>query len=197
MKSNINIPGLSKLKKDLDTMNKDSEIVVKRTISDFKSRAPAWVGAAVTKTYGISKGDVKGAFKGVKKGIGSIKVSGVEVENMGLVYEGRTLTPTHFKMKPTSPPKKRPAPYQITAEIFKGKRLRLSRHAFLATNRGGGYIPFQREGAARYPIKAIKTVSIPQMLGNETVSKDIMENIETGLEKRVVHHLEQILKKKS
>ena len=192
----INLPNYEKTKKQLHAINKDAEGVVKRTVSDFKSRAPAWVSAAVTETYGIAKSEVKGAFSGAKKTAGRVKLKGTTIDNIGLVYSGRVLTPLRFKMKPTAPPARRPMPpYQITAEIYKGKRKGLASNAFLGSNKGGGFIPFQRTSESRLPIKSIKTVSVPQMLGNETVSTQIQQNIEDGLEKRLEHHLAQALKR--
>ena len=218
---NIAIEGAEDLKAKLAKMNKQSETVVKRTVSDFKSRAPAWVSAAVTEYYAIKKSDVKGAMTGVKKGIGKIKVAGVTVDEISLVYSGRLLTPTHFKMKPTTPPKKRDkdtrlipgqniksdkavgdvaivnplAPYQVTAEIKKGHRVTFPGQTFLGTNKGAGYIPFQRQSDERTDIKSIKTVSIPQMITNEQVGEEIKKKIDEGLSKRLEHHLQQELTK--
>ena len=217
---NIAIEGAEDLKDKLAKMNKQSETVVKRTVSDFKSRAPAWVSAAVTEYYAIKKSDVKGAMTGVKKGIGKIKVAGVTVDEISLVYSGRLLTPTHFKMKPTAPPAKRAkdtrlipgqnvksdavgdvatvtplAPYQVTAEIKKGHRVTFPGQTFLGTNKGAGYIPFQRQSEERTDIKSIKTVSIPQMITNEQVGEEIKKKIDEGLSKRLEHHLQQELAK--
>ena len=209
---NIAIEGAEDLKAKLEKMNKQSETVVKRTVSDFKSRAPAWVSAAVTEYYAIKKSEVKGAMTGVKKGIGKIKVAGVTVDEISLVYSGRLLTPTHFKMKPSTPPKKRAkniksetagdvatvtplAPYQVSAEIKKGKRVTFPGQVFLGTNKGAGYIPFQRESEERTDIKSIKTVSIPQMITNEQVGEEIKKKIDEGLSKRLEHHLQQELAK--
>lgn len=217
----IAISGISNLRAELEKTHAQSETVVKRTISDFKSRAPAWVSAAVTTRYNIKKSEVKGALSGTKKGVGTIKVSGVSVDNLQLIYSGRMLTPTHFKMKPTTLPTKRAkdtrlipgqniktdkavgdvaivnplAPYQVTAEIIKGQRVTLPGQTFLGTNKGTGYIPYQREGDGRTPIKSIKTVSIPQMITNEEVQAEIRKNIDEGLGKRLDHHLKRELAK--
>ncbi len=217
----IAVDAAGTLKEKLGKMDAQSQTVVKRTISDFKSRAPAWVSAAVTEEYAIKKAEVKGAMTGVKKGIGKIKVAGVTVDEISLVYSGRLLTPTHFKMKPATPPKKREkdkrlipgqnirsdkavgpvaavsplAPYQVTAEIKKGKRVTFPGQVFLGTNKGAGYIPFQRESDERIDIKSIKTVSIPQMITNEKVGEEIQKKIDEGLGKRLEHHLQQQLAK--
>ena len=130
----------------------------------------------------------------------------------------RPLTPVHFKMKPTRIPAKRvqdyrrvpgggigegggdvamvrpPAPYNITAEVYRGKRKTIGSTAFLGSNGGGGYIPFQREGDGRTPIKSIKTVSVPQMITNPRVSEKTTGAIDEGLRKRLEHHLKQEIK---
>ena len=89
-----------------------------------------------------------------------------------------------------------PAPYKVTAEIKKGKRVTLSRDAFLGTNKGAGYIPFQRKGKGRTPVESIKTVSVPQMITNPEVAEQIRANIDEGLAKRLEHHLQRELGKK-
>lgn len=194
VKWSVSLTNLADLKRSFDKMNDQSKNAVKKTVADFKTRAPAWVSAAVSEKYGISKKDVKSTMKGTRKAEGTIKLGGIEVENIALVYSGRVLTPTHFKVKPTAPTAKRK---DITAEIIRGRRVSLAPgRAFLADNRGGGYIPFMRTGDSRYPIKSIKSVSVPQMITNEEVAEKIKENIEAGLQKRLEHHVQQELKKK-
>ena len=219
---NIAVKEAAKLKKEIEKNEEKSRKAISKTVSDFKSRAPGWVSSSVTEVYGIKKADVKDCFKGAKKASGSIKISGIKVDNVQLTYSGRLLTPTHFKMKPATVPAKKSkdkrlipgqaiksdkrvgsvaavspvAPYKISAEIYKGKRKELgNKNIFLGSNKGGGYIPFQRTGPGRNDIKSVKTVSVPQMITNETVAKNINEKINDGLSKRLEHHLEQEFKK--
>lgn len=214
---NVVVKNLSEVKAQSEDIKKKTEKAVKRTVSDFKTRAPAWISAAVVEEYGIKKSEVKDAISGKKK-VGSINVGGITVDNVAIEYRGRPLTPTHFKMRPTKPPSKRvkdfqrvpgadvgeggpvamvkpPAPYKITAEIKRGKRSQLNASAFLGSNGGAGNIPFQRTGTGRTPIKSIKTVSVPQMVTNEKVAEKITENINKNLGKRLQYHLERELKK--
>lgn len=217
----ITVKNVKALKKEIKNKEKQCEEVIKKTMSDFKSRAPAWVSQSVTEVYNIKKADVKSTFKGAKKAPGKIKIKGTLIDNVQLHYKGRSLTPTHFKMKPTIPPKKRakegrlvpgqaiksnkkvgevarvvpPAPYQISAEVFKGQRTAYHGNVFLGSN-GRSFIPFIRKGPKRNDIKAIKTVSVPQMIEHEKVSESITERIEEGLGKRLQHHLERELQKK-
>lgn len=216
---NVMLRNFAGLWEQLQGMDEAAERAVKKTVSDFKSRAPGWISSAVTEHYGIKKAEVKDAITSAKK-VGSINIGGVSVDNVAIKYSGRPLTPTHFKMKPTKIPAKRekeyrrvpgarvgkgggvamvkvPVPYSITAEIKKGKRVTIGDgQAFLGTNKGTGMIPFQRTGEGRTPVKSIKTVSVPQMVTNPEVAEQIQKNIDEGLSKRLQHHVEQELRKR-
>lgn len=219
----IAISNLSDLKKQMDKTKEQSEKVIKQTVNDFKSRAQAWVSAAIVKTYNIKKADVKKCFKGAKRGPGNIKIKSVYVDNVQLLYSGRLLTPIHFGMKPGKPPARRMkdrrlipgqaiksdnavgpvasvrpiAPYQISVEVYKGKRKTIKKQdVFLGNNGGGKYIPFQRTGTERTDVDVIRSTSVPQMITNKTVEANIQANIEDGLTKRLEHHVERELSKK-
>ena len=108
----------------------DAEKVIKKCTSDAKSRAQAWVSAAVCEVYAIKKADVKAALDGKGKGGGQLKVEGNLVKSVVLTYKGRVLTPTHFKMKPTQ---RKPKPYRVSQEVFKGQRKNLPAGVFLGS----------------------------------------------------------------
>lgn len=220
---NISIEDYAKLCANLKEINADAEKAIRRTISDFKSRAPGWINTAVSEEYTIKKTEVKQSMKGAKKR-GSINVSGIQVDNIGLEYEGRRLTPIHFHMRPKKPSAKRDKnkrfipgenitgfsgnvaavnpikAYQIKVEIHKGRWVTLQGKydttPYLSSNGGGAYLPFQRKGEERKPVVSIRSTSVPQMITNEKVSKDIQNRIEEGITKRLEHHVEQALKKK-
>ena len=217
----VSLKNYAKLCKDLKTMNKDAAKAIQRTTSDFKSRAPGWVSQAVTEEYTIKKAEVKDAMTGARKA-GSIKVEGELVDNIQLVFEGRMLTPVHFKMSPSKPStvrqQSRAIPGEgttsesdvvmarplkakpITVEIHKGQKKTLSGKysapPFLATNGGGGYIPFQRRSESRTDIVSIKSTSVPQMITNEKVAESIQQKINEGLQSRLEHNVAQAMKKK-
>ena len=189
----IEFPNLKDIEKKIAAHEKAAGKALRRTVSDFKSRAPAWISAAVVEEYGIKKADVKSAISAKQKA-GSISIGGISVDNIQIEYQGRVLTPTHFKMKPTARPQKK---YKVTAVIKAGQRQQLSSIAFLAHAGGAGtiQIPFQRTGSSRLPVKVIKTLSIPQMVTNEKVAASIQKKITEGLGKRFQHHLEQEISK--
>ncbi len=58
---------------------------------------------------------------------------------------------------------------RISVEIRKGVRVDLASNAFYARGKGGAPNIFQRVGSARYPIRAIVTLSIARMLSSQKV----------------------------
>lgn len=193
---NVVIEGYEDVINQISSMKRDSAKVINRTIGDFKSRGPGWVSQEVVKEYNIKKKDVNETKKGVKNA-GKVRVGGVSLDNLEIIYQGRVLTPTHFSMKPTSRPANGRA-YTVSAQIKKsGGRKALGSKVFLGKSgrEGTVQIPFQRVGAARLPIKSVKTLSVPQMITNETVSENIHKRINEELAKRLDHNLKRILGK--
>ena len=200
MQTNVTMPNFSKMVGSLKALNKDVEKAVSRTISDCKQRAPAQVTKAVREIYNIKASELTEAGKTAKGGaktVGSIKVSGVSVDSVQLIYKGRVLTPTHFSMTP----KKRPDganKYTVKVAVKKGQKKSLGSGVFLAASGSAGTteIPFKRKGAKRLPIEAVRTVSIPQMITNEMVSEDIKKRMDELLTTRLKHNTERMASKK-
>ncbi len=191
---NVIIDGLDSVVDELQDMHDRSKKVVQRTIADFKSRGPSWISQEVAKEYGIKKSDVNETKAGIR-GRSSVRVHGTRIDDLSIIYRGRVLTPTHFGMKPRIRPRK--GPYVVTALIKRSSgRKPLGEKVFLGTPKNAKaetpQLPFQREGDARYPIEVIKTVSVPQMITNETVSENIHKRINTELGKRLEHHLKRL-----
>lgn len=195
----IDIKNVKDIQKKIGKVDKAAQKALDSAIRDTVSRAPAQVTKAVTNKYNIKKSEVTAAgkqAKGNKKKIGTIKVKGQTIHNVALVYKGRRLTPTHFGMKPKSLPASKRR-YNLTVEVFKGKRKPLvgqsDRPAFLGSNKGGAYIPFQRAGAKSHPIWSIKAVGIPQMIDNKEVRADIDKGISELLVKRYKHQAQRAI----
>jgi len=200
MKTSVSLPKFSQVVNGLkDIEQKDIDKAIRRTVSDCRSRAPAQVTKAVTAVYGIKSSEVTEAGKAAKgkaKTVGSIKVKGITIDNMQLVYSGRVLTPTHFSMTP----KKRPEggrKYKVKAGIYKGQKKALGTAVFLAPSGSAGTteIPFRRTTEKRYPIDVVKTVSIPQMITNEKVAADIQARMDELLATRFEHNIARIKEK--
>lgn len=187
------------VKKYLERKQSNMAKAVSATASDFRSKAPGWVSKEVRSVYGVDTKALTSA-KGKPYADGSIKLGIERITNFSINYNGRVLTPTHFKMKPIRRPKK--TPYVVSAEIVNGSRKDLSSTAFLAPakKRVDGdtniaELPFVREGDGRYPIRSIKTVSVPQMITGERVADTLSDIINKNMEKRLKYHIERFGKR--
>ena len=207
------------LKKKLEDMKKAPEAVLKNMMSDARKRVPGWVATEVSKVYGIKKKEVMPSNGGAGKA-GTVSVRGDNIRNAQVVYRGRVLTPTHFSMTPTSP--KADGGYTLKATFLRGQRATLGKvkkltkkqRAELGKNftgsgarrsdhspimlmraNGGHYLPFQRKSQNRKDIKAVKTISLPQMVSSERTAEGIKKAIDEGLGKRLDHHMQRYMGK--
>lgn len=190
---NVTFQNEAQVVKQLNSLPDGGEKALKGTISQLRTRTPAWVAQEVSSVYGIKKAEIKQSAS--KEGAGSVSLAGKTVDSLYLVYRGRVLTPTHFGMTP----KARPAGnrrYTVKASIFKGQKKALGSKVFLGASGSEGttHIPFQRETSARLPIQAVKTLSIPQMIDNEKVNAAIYERIETEAAKVLENQIKRFMK---
>lgn len=215
---NVALKNADKLLRQLQKLETGGETAIKRTVSDFTSRAPAWVSKGIRQWYGVDGGAIKEAGPRVKRGATSIKVSGVSVDGASLEYKGRTLTPSHFNQSPKARPAgqqsrqlrvpgqaintesgnevatiRPPRKYTVKATIIKGSRVSLGPGTFIASGNGGSTLPFQRTAEGRMPIEAVRTLSVPQMISGRA-QETIEELIGEKLEKRFEHHVAQAMK---
>lgn len=198
MRFTIQTKGMNELLKQLGQQKKQAEKALIATGRDMKSRVPGWAADEVRTMYNIQKKEITPKRGGKpKKTAGKIYALGTTVTNITIEYSGRTLTPTHFGMRPkalTGAKGKRRKRKPITAEIKKGQRKSLGPNVFLGSNRGGGYIPFKRTGPKAKPIESVKTLSLPQMIDNPNVRENLNERINTELGKRLEHNIRRFIK---
>ena len=201
-----------KLRKRLEAMKKAPKAVMKGISNDAKKRVPTWVAAEVSKVYGVKKAEING------NKIGRVSVQGNDIMDTKIVYSGRVLTHTHFSMAPTAP--KPGGGYTLKATVIRGQRSTLGKvkkltkkqRAALGKNftrsgerksdhspvmlmraNGGQFLPFQRKSQSRDDIKAVKTVSLPQMVSSQRTKPNIQRAIDEGLTKRLDHYLERYM----
>ena len=172
----------------LKKLEAGSQIAIKRTISDLRTRSNAQIKTAIQARYGVNATAISKSKKRAEKS-GKIRISGIFVDGLSLPYKGNPLTLTHFSMSPRSRPKKKP--YQVTATIKDGKKATYPK-AFLGKPNGTS-LPFQRQGQSRYPLEVIHTLSVPLMISNEQVAKGVEERITQLAEQRLKHHTDIIV----
>lgn len=212
----VSYKGAPDIVKKLHKLKDGGEVAIKRTVSDFSSRAPGWVSKGIREHYGVDTAAIKDAGPKKKKGGTSVKVSGVHVDGAALEYRGRTLTTVHFKQSPKQRPTAQqnkplripgqaiagagdvamirpPKKYKVKATIIKGQRSTLPAGTFIAAGNGGVSLPFQRTSEARMPIEAVHTLSVPQMIDGRA-HDTIQETISDKLGDRFEHHIKQAMK---
>lgn len=208
----------NKLAQKIEKIKTGGETAIKHTVSDFKSSAPGWISKGIRQHYGVDTAAVKNAGPSVKRGATHIRISGMAVDDVELLYKGRTLTTKHFSQSPTEAPSGRkakeirvpgqavktdggspvamistPKKYTVKATIIKGNRTKFAPGTFIATS-NGAKLPFQRQGAGRTPIEAIRTVSVPQMISGDRAKGTIEKLVAENVEKRFYHHVERAMK---
>lgn len=214
----VSYKGAPDIVKKLRKLENGGEVAIKRTVSDFTTRAPGWVSKGIREHYGVDTAAIKEAAGRPRRGKTSIKVAGITVDGASLEYRGRTLTPIHFKMSPKQQPTARqnkpikvpgqaiatsknspvamvkpPKPYKVKATIIKGKRTSLPSGTFITAGQGGVSLPYQKKGEERGPIEAVRTLSVPQMIegrARETIEQTISEKLGDRFE----HHIKQAMK---
>lgn len=200
------------IKNKIDDMQKAPRQVMKSLTAEAKKRVPGWVATEVVKEYGVKKGEITG------QKIGKVKAEGNSIKEVRVVYTGRLLTPTHFNMAPKAP--NPGGAYTLKATIVKGERKTLGKvkkltkkqRAALTKNftrsgsqssdhspimlmraNGGHYLPFQRKSTNRKDIEAVKTISLPQMVGSKRTEDGIQKAISEGIGKRLDHYMNRYM----
>ena len=199
----VTCSGAKDIVKRLNKLENGGQTAIKKTVNDFMSRAPAWVSKGIREHYGVDTAAINEAKQQPRRGQSSIQVAGVQVDSASLIYKGRTLTPTHFKMSPKSRPSAQqkkpiripgqPRPYQVKATIIKGSRVSLGSNVFLTGGNGGSMLPFQKTGRGRSPIEAVRTLSVPQMIDGKA-RQTIETTISEKLGERFNHYIDQVMK---
>lgn len=209
----------AQLAQKIGKLKEGGETALKRTVSDFASRAPGWIKQGIRQHYGVDVGAINEAGPRKKKGATHVHISGVTVDGMTLEYKGRTLTPTHFGQSPRSRPSgtkskyikvpgqavnteggspvatiRPPKKYTVKATIVKGHRASMAPGTFIASGNGGSTLPFQRTGDGRMPIEGVRTLSVPQMISGDRAKPTIERLLSENLEKRFEHHVQQAMK---
>lgn len=74
------------------------------------------------------------------------------------------------------------------------KNLNTTPKSFIAGLTGNSHV-VRRDGKSGYPIKVLRTLSVPQMIANKDISKSVMEEANEQLKKRINHEVEYRLSK--
>ena len=169
---------------------------------DMRRDVPAVVANAVHNKYNIKTSEIKPPAVSVKvdkdgnkikvKKAASVRVDGEDLESMAVTYRGRRLTVQRFSMTPKKPVKftgrtgrKTRAKTPVQATIQKGKRTNIKysgRRTFVQNVRGVNQALYAKDGSREIEMVA-KTLSVPIMVDNKAVRKEINKGINERIEK--------------
>lgn len=182
----IDEKGMAEAQKLLAHMPKAVPVAAARAINRAVTAAKTEAWNQVKKTYTIKRTQVSKAWDGITKATAS-NLKGQ------LRSSGAVLPLFYFSVKPKNPPKRRPKnPVYVQVRKDGGGSIR---NAFVARMKKGHTGVFQRvKENMRLPIKQDYGPSVPQMLGNKTVTAFIRERAAAVLNERFTHEVNNILK---
>ncbi|WP_106494888.1 phage tail protein [Lentibacillus sp. Marseille-P4043] len=181
------------------TVEVDEKMIreVQKKLGDFQKQTPSAISKAINRAVTNINSNVK---KEVRKGynikagdIGATltKTRATKSALRAKVQSSGELIPLdRFKVSPKTVNPKRKSPIKIAV---KKSSVSAVMGAFVADINGRKV--FQRTGDSRLPIKRLFGPSVPQMIGNDEVHKEIEKQGQETLKKRLDHEINRILEK--
>lgn len=220
-KTGISFANYKELTKTISEIPYSTQEAIEKATKELavnKSRGRPKIKKAVTQIYGIPPADMKEESDKARAVYdGKTQIGKYKVTAWAIKYNGRLLTPLHFKMLPETRPAK--PKYLIKATIIKKQRKAFKKMpAFLAPASGSStIIPFFRhKGDMTYPsrgryngakskrtgallkrekVTPIKTISVPQMISNKNVKDIYTPELQEQLKQRIEHYMKREMDK--
>jgi len=179
---------LHQLQLNIQTLGKETPKAVSAAVNRAVTSTKAQISKIVRQEYVIKARDVKDTI--------STKRATPQNPEAAIISKGRLLTIYHhFRVSPkrhhdpgTGRMLKKRRKLNVT--IKKGQRKQLP-GAWIGFRRGSGTPQvWIREGKSRYPVKVLRSLSVPQMISNEGSMNKIQEHAQEVLEKRLQHEME-------
>jgi len=182
---NVDVRSLNRIVSGLSNFQKEMPGAISSSLNRTVDFMNTRVGKLVSGEYEISAKDVKKTIKKIKSSKGSLKA--------GIRSTGGTLTFSHFKFTPKSPGKK--GKVKVRVKKKEGyKEINTAQKVFVQNITGVTQL-VTRAGSARLPIHILRSLSVPQMIGNENVGNIVQVEASRKLEERVQHEIEYRLNK--
>lgn len=205
-------------KKVLKQMQKAPAKVLKQSLSDVREGAPGWIAKEIAQIYGVSKTEITSGKAG------RAKVKGANIDSIQIAYTGHPLSVRHFKVTPKAPKAGRGYTMkaaiikdnQVTLgkvkKLTKKQRKNIGRNfhrqgvkqsdhspiMWMSTGAKSAdkvqRIPFQRKSQRRTDLKAIKTASLPQMVGGWRTEPNITATIQEKLGECIEDRMKRLWK---
>lgn len=178
----LTIPQLDKLQRMLSEIPEKIPIVTARAINRSAEAAKTQAGRSTRETYHIKQKDITSTMK-VKKAYPADLSA--EIKSVGSVLELMK-----FKVKANKPLPTR-GRYAVVS-VKKGSSKPINGGFVVGMNNGHTNV-FTRVSKKRLPIRGHYGPSVPQMLGNDNVTKAVEDKAMEELEKRLEHEIDRVL----
>jgi hypothetical protein len=190
----INTAGLKAINKQLNGLQKEIPGATASALNRTLDHAVTVAGKEVSEEYAITSAKAKSTIRKYKASKSLLRAY--------MSSKGSTLTLGSFPHKPETTIIARTLGVkhkssQVRVKIKRGDTLRtlnVTPKAFLQKSNGATNI-FQREGKSRFPIRVLRTLSIPQMVGQEKTMLNIQSQTSKKLGERITHEINFRIKK--
>lgn len=182
---NVDVSSLTRIVSGLSNFQREMPGAISSSLNRTVDFMNTRTGKLVSGEYEISAKDVKKTIKKIKSSKGSLKA--------GIKSTGGTLTFSHFKFTPKVPGRR--GKVKVKVKKKEGyKEIRTAQNVFVQVITGKTQL-VTRTGSARLPIHILRSLSVPQMIGNENVGNVVRLEASRKLEDRVQHEIEYRLNK--
>lgn len=164
---------LNKLSAFPKEMNKATSSAINRTLTFTNKK----MKQEVRKEYAIKSGDIQSTIN-LRKATPS-KLTGI------IISSGNRLALSKFSKIGKW---KKGKPVKVKVKKTGAKKVNTDPKAFVANLNGNNHI-VKRVGSKRFPIQVLKTVSVPQMISNEKITKKVTIEAQKKLQERVEHEI--------
>lgn len=153
-----------------------------RAINRATESARTEAARKVRSMYYITQKDVKSTIKVYPASPGDLSAL--------VVSRGNLIALTKFRITPKKPQPKRKSDIIVRVKRGSGGPVK---KAFVAKMKSGHTGVFRRAGKQRYPINQMYGPSIPEMIGNPTVTGWVEEKARERLDQRLEHEIKRAL----
>ena len=159
-------------------------VAAARAINRAAYAARTQAGRSVRETYTVKHKDVISTIRLHKKATPADL-------NAEIRSRGSTLKLMKFKVTPSSPQPKRKRPIKVSVKKGSNKTIK---NGFVARMSNGHMNVFTRTTKKRFPIRGHYGPSVPQMLGNESVTRFVERKANEVLDNRLEHEINRLLR---
>lgn len=178
----LTVPQLERLERQLRDVPRQVPIVTARAINRSAEQARTQAGRSARESYHVKHKAILKTIK-IRKAFPSDLTANIK-------SKGSTLELMKFKVRAHKP---LPTRGKYTVVSVKKSSKKTIKGSFVATMKNGHTNVFTRVNKARKPIRGHYGPSIPQMLGNDNVTRAIEDKAMQVLDTRLEHEMSRIL----